>query len=400
MIRRIASISTAAVLALLLAGGPAAGQQRTGPDPTADFVVAGYGTVGYTSVLNRGGENDFSHDFSAAISPIMLFSMGEDFLFEAEFEFELAGSETETAVEYAQVDYLGFDRVQLTVGKFLLPFGLFSERFHPSWINKMPGMPLVYGHAHGGVAEGALLPVLADIGVMGRWSQPLDDGTTLDVSAWVTQGPRAVAPDGDAGGGDHAHSVALWSRGFAPTMDVEIPGGEAGHLEVTGLDAVAFGTNTTDNNENKMLGARAGIVAGGKFEVYLSGFHSMYDDDDFLDLYAGDLAFEWRPERFEVRGEGAIVWQELILEEAGSYETLESPGYYLQISRRYGTLEPVVRWSHLPDAEVASAVARHEVRQLAVGLDYWFAPSIPVKAAFEWNLDGPERLLFQWAYGF
>jgi len=395
----------AAILSLTLlfpGSAPALAQQGGGATPSADFIVAGYGTLGYTSVLNRGAEDDFRHDFSAAISPILLFGMGEDFLFEAEFEFELAGSETETAIEYAQVDYLGFERVQLTAGKFLLPFGLFGERLHPSWINKMPSMPLLYGHAHGGVAEGALLPVLSDIGVMGRWAQPLDDRTTLDVSFWVTQGPRATSTEGATGEGDeHAHNVSPLLPSVARPFDGSpANNGEDEHGDVAGLGGVAFGTNTADNNDNKMLGARAGIVSGGTFEVYLSGFHSMYDEGDFLDLYAGNLAFEWRPAGFEIRGEGAMVWQELVLEEEGTYETLESPGYYLQASRRYGSVEPVVRWSHLPDAEVASTTTRDEVRQLAFGIDYWFTPSIPVKAAFEWNLDGDERVLLQWAYGF
>lgn len=398
---------TAALLALTPGIPTAEAQEDPPPSPLADFIVTGYGTLGYSSVLNRSPGSDFDHDFTSAVSPVLLFSLGEDVLFEAEFEFELAGSETETAVGYAQIDYLGFGNVQLTAGKFLLPYGLFSERIHPSWINKMPSMPLLYAHAHGGVAEGGLLPVLADIGVMGRWAQPLGDRLTLDVSAWATQGPRAAAEEGAAGDdGGRVDRVGAPSVGLRPRLQpaFDVGHGDAptqpGPTALEGIPGVAFGTNTTDNNDNKMLGARVGVVVGGAFEIHASGFHSMYDDGGFLDLYSGNLAAEWRPGRFEFRGEGSILWQELMLEEPAAYRTLESPGYYLQASRRIGGFEPVVRWSHLLDAEVESTAVRGELRQLAVGLDYWIEPSIPVKAAFEWNLDGGERVLVQWAYGF
>ena len=398
---RRALSGTAALLAVVLAA-PAGAQDRP-PSPLSDFVVTGYGTLGYTSSFN-GPADDFHHDFSAAISPVFLFNMGNDFLFEAEFEFEVAGAETETALEYAQVDYLGFDRVQITAGKFLLPLGLFGERLHPTWINKMPSMPLLYGHAHGGVAEGALLPVLSDFGVMGRWAQPLSGSLTLDVSAWVTQGPRPAATEGaDAGDDGHAHNLvpSLGRTAGATAPDL----GPAAQVtptpaELAALPSVAFGTNTADNNDNKMLGARAGLVAGGDFEFHVSGFHAMYDEGDFLDVYSGNVAFEWRPERFEIRGEGAVLWQQVLLEETAVYETMESPGYYVQASRRFGPFEPVARWSHLLDSELGTAVVRDEVRQLALGLDYWFTPSIPLKTAFEVNLDGEERVLVQWAYGF
>lgn len=397
--RRVVTL-VAALLAVTLVA-PAGAQQGESSSPLSDFIVTGYGTLGYTSAFDRGAESDFSHDFSAAVSPVLLFGMGEDFLFEAEFEFELAGSETETNLEYAQVDYLGFSNVQLTAGKFLLPLGLFSERLHPTWINKMPSMPLLYGHAHGGVAEGSLFPVLTDIGIMGRWAQPLGESLTLDVSAWVTQGPRAAAEEEGDGGDGHAHSVVPSFRRSGPGAAFGVdPSAQVTPADLGGLPGAAFGTNTSDNNDNKMVGARAGLVAGGDFEAFLSGFHAMYDEDDFLDIYSGNLAVEWRPGQFELRGEGAVLWQEVILEQAAAYETLESPGYYVQASRRVGAFEPVVRWSHLLDSEVEEAVVREEIRQLAVGLDYWLSPSIPVKVAFEWNLDGDERVLVQWAYGF
>ena len=50
-------------------------------------------------------------------------------------------------------------------------------------------------------------------------------------------------------------------------------------------------------------------------------------------------------------------------------------------------------------AQFATAHDIPAERQFAFGLDYWLRPSIPIKAAFEANLDGDERLLFTGAYG-
>ena len=116
------------------------------PSPLSNFVLAGYGSATYDAFT----VDEFTNNFSASVSPVLLFSMGEDILFETELEFGLSGEVTSTSLEYAQIDYLGFDRVQIIAGKFLLPFGLFSERLHPTWINKMPSAPLLY---HSGCPE-------------------------------------------------------------------------------------------------------------------------------------------------------------------------------------------------------------------------------------------------------
>ncbi len=378
------------VMGLLPFVTAAAAQEEPARTPLAGFLVSGYGSATYNSIIE---EDSFQSNLQAAVSPILLYSMGSALLFEAELEFELEDGGTETTLEYAQIDYLGFDRIVLTAGKFLLPFGVFSERLHPSWINKLPRPPLLYGHGHGGVAEGALTPILSDVGLMGRYSLPLDDLWSLDLSVYVTQGPREAEHDegdGEEGDGDgHAHSV----RGLSASASAAQP--DEHDFEIPGL---AFGTNFSDNNDSKMLGARLGVIRGGGFEAYLSGFHAMYDADDYLDVVGANLSAEWRRGKFELRGEGAILWQEF--EQDAEFPTARTPAYYLQASRRVGDFEPVVRWSHLMETKVEGEVARDERRQLAFGLNYWLRPSVPVKLAFEVDLDGAERLILQWAYGF
>lgn len=379
MNRMLTVLAAGSALATLSLAGPVSAQELSA-------VLAGYGSANYRAVMADG---ETPNDFTASVSPILLFQAGEDLLFETEMEFELEGDATEIALEYAQIDYLGFDRLQVTAGKFLLPFGVFGERLHPTWINKMPDAPPIYGHAHGGIAEGAILPVLSDAGLMLRYAQPLGGIWKFDLSAWVSQGPRTVDPADGEGAGDDGHAHAL-----APANGDDDHGGSA-----FGVPDVAFGTSFGDNNDNKMLGARVGLVRGGGFEAYLSGFHAMIDPDDFLDLTGFNLAVEFRRGSFEARGEAVLTRQEFVVEET-SYETLEKRGFYVQAARRFGDLEPVVRYARILDAEVDGATAIEGSDRIDLGVAWWLTPTVPLKAAYGIDPDGDDRVMLQWAFGF
>jgi hypothetical protein len=354
--------------AILLAAGvvygtarPAAAQNRS------IFVLGGYGTTTYQAAATK----EFPNDFSASVSPVILYTMGQDLLFETELEFALDGPETETGLEYAQIDYLGFENFQIIAGKFLLPFGVFGERVHPTWINKLPTRPVVYGHGHGGVAENGLVPVLADAGAMVRWTKPV--GTTLrfDFSGYVTQGP-GMGEDEDAG-------------------DVTLP------EVMEGAPPVSFGVSFPDNNTDKMFGARAGLT-NGAFAVYLSGFQAAYDDAGTLNFSGGAISAEWRTSGFEFRGEMVGTRQDFLDE--GVQVTQKRSGYYAQASRRFGRLEPVARWGELVDGKVNGESTVDGHRELAVGVNYWLRATIPVKFSYEFHKGLDDQFYVQWAYGF
>ncbi len=357
--------------------------------PISNAVLAGYGSAGYTAEPTK----EFVNDFTASISPVLLFTLGDDMLFESELEFGLSGSQTTTSLEYAQLDYVGFERVILVGGKFLLPFGLFSERLHPTWINKLPSPPLLYGHAHGGVAEGALLPVMSDAGVMARYKHDLGSSWALVLSGWVSQGPQLIDGEGGDGHDDDGHDDEHAGKTMltAALLDGD-PGDSA-------IPLVGFGIGFADNNKNKMLGGRLGVVHGPHFEAYVSGFTSRYDEDNFLSMDGVNLSGVLRPAGFEILFEGTVIWQEIPHDDG--YEVVEKPGFYAQVARRYGRFEPVARWSQLFESTLGKHdTVQHERRQLALGINYWIAPSIPLKLAYEIEFDGQDRILVQWAYGF
>ena len=94
-----------------------------------------------------------------------------------------------------------------------------------------------------------------------------------------------------------------------------------------------------------------------------------------------------------------MLWQEFEHEE-GAFETLESPGFYAQFSRRFGLFEPVVRWSQLLDAKVDGELASPGREDLTAGLNYWISETIPLKLGYVFDPDRDDRIVVQWAFGF
>jgi len=62
-------------------------------------------------------------------------------------------------VDYAQIDWVAASQATLVAGRFILPFGLYSERLAPVWIRNLQDMPLTYsiGTAPYGAADGFML---------------------------------------------------------------------------------------------------------------------------------------------------------------------------------------------------------------------------------------------------
>lgn len=386
---RLLPLLTAAALGAATVAGVSA-QEPGNAGPLSNVIIAGYGSALYGATLGHDLDST-PNDFSASISPVILFGMGDDLLFETELEFGVSGSNTTTTLEYAQIDYLGFEKWQFIAGKFLLPFGVFGERLHPAWINKLPTMPLLFGHAHGGVAEGALLPVLSDAGVMARFVQPVGT-SSLNVSFFVTQGPSLVTEE--AGDGGHAQQASIVAA--APGHD------EGAVPEVSGafhIPQAGFGVSFGDNNSNKMIGGRLGWVSAPGLELYASAFHAMYDPDSYLDYQGFAVSAVAKRWGFDLLGEAAYLRQEFDTG-TNAFEFLTSPGYYVEAARRIGSFEPTVRWAQLLDAKVDGAIVRGRIDRLTVGLSYWVSATVPLKAAYLLDPEFDDRVVVQWAFGF
>ena len=143
------------------------------------FMIRGYGHTGLNTLSNDEGTE--SSYVGSAFAPIFLFKHSDRLIFEAELEFVLEGNELEVGLEYANVMYVLNKNMNVRAGRFLLPFGTFMERLHPSWINRFSTTPLGYGHD--GIAPSS------GIGVELRGAFDLG-GPKLNYSVYSTNGPR------------------------------------------------------------------------------------------------------------------------------------------------------------------------------------------------------------------
>lgn len=356
----------AASVILVFLTSPAIGiaQESSGARivPTNNVVLSGYGTVAY---LYRPGSENNQNEFAALFAPVFLYQFQDKILFEAELEFELEDGVTQTGLEYAQVSYIASDNLVLGAGKFLLPFGVFGERVHPSWINKFATPPPIFGHHVSEFGAAPIIPILSDVGVQARGA--IRPGPfAINLSGYATQGP-AMEGEGE-----------------------EIP-------------EIGFPASSSDNNAGKTLGARLDFALPPMFEVNFSIMNGDYDDQGVLDFTGYDVAAEFRSRGLEIRGEYVQTRQEV--ETFEGFPTLKRHGFYTQAAYRIKKWEPVLRWTQIFDSTLGGELEDEGAWQMGFGLDYWFAPSIAIMGAYEINreqgieLDN-DRLILHFAFGF
>jgi len=131
----------------------------------AGFTPAISGGAGYIHNVNGGITT-----LEPQIEPVLLVPFGSHVLLESRttffgfFERENATSGPFTgkifkSVDYAQVDWLANTHVIATAGRYLLPFGLYSERLQPIWIKNLQDAPITaaIGTRTSGSGDGFML---------------------------------------------------------------------------------------------------------------------------------------------------------------------------------------------------------------------------------------------------
>ncbi len=330
--------------------------------PQSRFLISGYGDAHYRAV--EDGPDGFGFGFN----PGFHFRMSDRLHFNGELELGLQrdGHETETEVdlEFAQIDYLLTDWMTLSGGFFLTPFNAFGQRLHPSWINKLPSPPPIYG-GHG---EVGIIPVVSQVGAIVSGGATLwSDSSKFNYAVYVVNAPTIEEED-----------------------DEDVP-----------LD---FDFKSTPNSSSDVgYGARVGFLPIPNLEVgasYQTG--KVAGSGDRYNLVGADLWYDFKG--VEWRAEYVRLSQEF---EDSSPST---QGYYVQASYRLdnlildsgewwgqvGRVEPVVRWGQITD------YAPNERRQLALGLNFWVYESAPLKLSYELNSGkgGEDRFFLQFSYGF
>jgi hypothetical protein len=131
----------------------------------AGYVPLLSGGLGYVHNVNGGITT-----LEPQINPVLLVPFGSHVLLESRASFTgffqrqngtsgpFKGQVFKT-VDYAQVDWLASTYVMVTVGKYLLPFGLYNERLDPIWIRNLQDPPInaAIGTLTSGAGDGIML---------------------------------------------------------------------------------------------------------------------------------------------------------------------------------------------------------------------------------------------------
>ncbi len=104
------------------------------------FLLRGYAHAGLES-----SDEELSF-VGGNFNPILIYQQSDRLLFEGELEMGFDGDEFEVGLEYANMSYILSPYTTVRLGKIFVPFGIFTERMHPAWINRFPTAPLGYGH--------------------------------------------------------------------------------------------------------------------------------------------------------------------------------------------------------------------------------------------------------------
>ena len=194
-------------------------EKRTGEWRTRDsvFHFAGYADAGYAH--RSGGESGFD---LASFDPIFHYQYRDRILLEAEVETAIGpDGETEMEIEYSTVDIVLNDHAVLVAGKFLSAIGYFQQNIHPSWINKLPSVPVGFGH------DGAAPATELGVQLGGGFALPNDRLWTYAV--FVGNGPELEAEEGMLG--------AVEAEGFAHDADdSKVWGGRLSLIPIASLE--------------------------------------------------------------------------------------------------------------------------------------------------------------------
>lgn len=330
--------------------------------------LAGYGSVGYTD--NKDTKGRFNQ---VQFSPIFHYQYKDLMMLESELEISnTADGETKTELEYLSLDLFLNDYTTLVAGKFLSPIGQFRQNLHPGWINKLPSAPPGFGH------DGAA--PISETGAQLRGGFPLAD-MRANYALYVGNGPELEA--------------------VTEGSDVELEG------------IIAEG-RTADSDGSKVWGARLGLLPMPGLEIGLSAATgkaavTLLDGTSIggqskRDYDVLGMDFSWRWGALRTRGE--FVQSKVGADTSGGATASSAAkwrSWYLQASQRLGQskFEGVLRYT-----DFDSPHAAEDQRQIALGVNYLFAPNVIAKAAYEFN-DGQsnsetnaDSLLLQLSYGF
>lgn len=338
---------------------------RKGFKPSkTQFMIRGYGHTGFTST-ETNGESESTFD-GGTFAPIFLFNHNDRLMFETELEFTLSHGDLDVGFEYADIMYVVNDYMTVRAGKFLLPFGTFMERLHPSWINRFTSKPLGFGHD--GIAPSS------GVGVELRGAFYLGN-TKWNYSTYLTNGPTI-----NDGSDEPEEAGMLHFENLLDNNTSKAFGGRIGVFPFTDssteLGYSMYTTNGTGEKDSEYEKTGAFLYAlDFSFVKQISGLSGLVDLKAQYNNSKVDDAFYT-----ETHDDGDV--------EEYTFDN-ESNSFYVQLSYRptmsgddfVKKLEFVGRYSEYNTPEGAEWEAQSS--QYSFGLNYWLSWRSLIKLSYE-----------------
>ena len=344
---------------------------------TSKFLLSGS-----TFTTAKFGKNDASF-IGVGLSPIFLWQPNRDVLLEAEVEISFKGSETNIELGYADASFFLNDYLTIRTGKFISPFGIFQDRLHPTWINKLPTVPVGTGEDDLGVGP------TAEIGIdfLGGASLGL---SKINYSIFVANGAQLFTDPSDPakqGTLTYGHVDAISKK-----MTV---GGRLGFLpfSTSSLEVGVSYRNGNVGNKNsayQKVGAQLYALdltyvkqlsfIKGMLDIKAQYNQMKVDRTDYIDSAdpTGNTTYTFDNNRNSFFAQAAYrpnMSQSKILKKT-------------ELVFRYSGFDPPT-----------GAKGLEQIRQYSYGLDYWFTWRTAFKVAYQFQKDN-NALFLQVAVGF
>ncbi|XVJ65090.1 MAG: hypothetical protein HEQ40_02535 [Lacibacter sp.] len=345
---------------------------------TSKFAI-----VGYTSVSAKFNKEDGAAFNNLVFNPILLWQPHKNIVIEAEMETEIEGSETKIDMGYANASFFLNKYLTVRTGKFISPFGIFQDRLHPSWINKLPTVPVGTGEDALGVGP------TSEIGIDFRGGIPLGSAK-MNYSIFFANGAQLITDPTDPG------KQGTLTYGNAETINKKLTGG--GRVGFLPLSNSSLEVGFSYRNGN----------VGDKNSAYKFIGSQMYALDltyvKQLDFIKGmfDVKAQWNKvnvDKAEYIDPGDPTGNTLYTFEnkRSSFFTQAAYRPSMSQSKFLKKTELVFRYAGFNPPTGAKGL--EEIKQYTYGINYWFTWRTAFKAAYQSQKDS-NAFFLQVAVGF
>jgi len=342
------------------------------------FLMSGYAAIGYEDLANGPAR------FRAEFDPLFLWKLTEQISYETELVFTNVGNREHFQFVFGNLSYHFNDYLTLSAGKFLTPFGIYSRRLKPMWINKLINWPL-HTSLVPFFSTGALLSGGFDAGpTQFNWALYADNGPDL-----VASGPGQGTLRFDNYTDTNQNKGVGGRIGFLPLPELEL----GGSFYFAGASPEGL-RNSEDNRLRRVDAMLLGMdlsftktfsALKGAIDIRSEWAWSDVDDARYL---GSDFTFNNRRQG----GYAQIAYRPTLLEHG-----------FLK------NLEPVFRYEFFKHPEVPGAEGAVGAPHFAppidrvrrtLGLNYWLGSSTVLKFEYQRDSRDEDSFLMQWAVGF